>query len=170
MWQPLSVARAQRTDDVLVVDAALIVEFALDRLGEQAGLLFGGEQELVAPCLLWSEVPSVLNEMAFRGEISRALADRAIERFVAGKLHVSQRRHTELTITAVGIARELGWAKTYDAEYLALARLLNTRVVTLDLRLRRGAERLGLVVTPNELTGAAEPESAAAQDEPPSSG
>ncbi len=155
MWQPPSVARVQRTDDVLVVDAALVVELALDKLGEQAGLLFGGDQELVAPCLIWSEVPSVINEMAFRGEISSVLADRAIERFLAGKLHVSERRHSELTITAVGIARELGWAKTYDAEYLALARLLDTRVVTLDLRLRRGAERLGLVVTPDELTGAA---------------
>lgn len=67
------------------------------------------------------------------------------------------------------IASELGWAKTYDAEYLALARLLDTRVVTLDLRLRRGAERLGLVVTPDELTGAAEPEWASGQDEPPPS-
>jgi predicted nucleic acid-binding protein len=152
---------------VLVVDAALVVELALDRLGEQAGLLFGGDHELVAPCLLWSEVPSAINEMAFRGEISRALADRAIERFLAGKLHVGERRHTELTITAVGIARELGWAKTYDAEYLALARLLDTRVVTLDLRLRRGAERLGLVVTPDELTGAAEVAPAADPDEPP---
>jgi len=155
---------------VLVVDASLVVEFALDTLGEQAGLSFGGEQELVAPCLLWSEVPSAINEMAFRGEISRALATPAIERFLAGKLHVSERRHPELTITAVSIASELGWAKTYDAEYLALARLLDTRVVTLDLRLRRGAERLGLVVTPDELTGAAEPESAAAHDEPPPSG
>jgi predicted nucleic acid-binding protein len=45
----------------------------------------------------------------------------------------------------------MGWAKTYDAEYLALARLLGCRVVTLDLRLRRGADRLGLVVTPGEL-------------------
>jgi predicted nucleic acid-binding protein len=102
-------------------------------------------------------VPSAINEMAFRGEISRALATHAIERLLAGKLHVSERRHPELTMTAVSIASELGWAKTYDAEYLALARLLGTRVVTLDLRLRRGAERLGLVVTPDELTGAAEP-------------
>ena len=92
-------------------------------------------KSFVAPALLWSEVPSAINEMAFIGEISRALADHAIQRFLAGKLHVSERRHPELTITAVGIARELGWAKTYDAEYLALARLLDTRVVTLDLRL-----------------------------------
>jgi hypothetical protein len=31
--------------------------------------------------LLWSEVPSALHELAFRGEISRALADWALKRF-----------------------------------------------------------------------------------------
>lgn len=50
-----------------------------------------------------------------------------------------------------GIADELGWVKTYDAECLALARLLGCRVVTLDSRLRREADRLGLVVSPAEL-------------------
>lgn len=103
-------------------------------------------------------MPSVLNEMAFRAEISRDLADRATARFLAGKLDVGEHHHAELTITAVGIAVELGWAKTYDAEYLALARLLGTRVVTLDTRLRRGAARLGLVVTPAELAGMAQGE------------
>jgi predicted nucleic acid-binding protein len=49
------------------------------------------------------------------------------------------------------IADELGWAKTYDAEYVALAGLLGCRVVTLDGRLRRRAEQLGFVVTPADL-------------------
>jgi hypothetical protein len=75
---------------VLVADAALAVELSLDRLGEQANSALGSEQ-LVAPCLLWSEVPSVLNEMAFRGEISRDLATQALERFLAGKILVSSR-------------------------------------------------------------------------------
>jgi predicted nucleic acid-binding protein len=135
---------------VLVADASLAVELSLDRLGEQANSAIGGAQ-LVAPCLLWSEVPSVLNEIAFRGEISKDLATQALERFLAGKIHVAERRHADLTMTAWRIAAELGWAKTYDAEYLAMARLLDTRVVTLDMRLRRGADRLGLVVTPAEL-------------------
>jgi predicted nucleic acid-binding protein len=49
------------------------------------------------------------------------------------------------------IAEEMGWAKTYDAEYLALARLLDGHVVTLDARLRSGADRLGLVIGPDEI-------------------
>ena len=43
------------------------------------------------------------------------------------------------------VADELGWAKTYDAEYVALARLLDCRLVTLDLR---SAEPSGSIVIP----------------------
>jgi predicted nucleic acid-binding protein len=56
-----------------------------------------------------------------------------------------------LHATAWQIAEELGWAKAYDAEYVALAGLLAARVVTLDARVRRGAGRLGFVVLPEEL-------------------
>jgi predicted nucleic acid-binding protein len=45
----------------------------------------------------------------------------------------------------------LGWASTYDAEYVALAKISDCRLVTVDGRLRRGADRLGFVVTPSEL-------------------
>lgn len=64
---------------------------------------------------------------------------------------VRKRDHRRLLSEAWRIADELGWAKTYDAEYVALASLLDARLVTLDGRLRRGAERLGFVVTPAEL-------------------
>ena len=49
------------------------------------------------------------------------------------------------------VADELGWAKTYDAEYIALARLLKTRLLTLDARLLRATERLGFVIGPDRL-------------------
>ena len=49
------------------------------------------------------------------------------------------------------LSEELGWAKTYDAEYLALALHLDCRFVTLDGRLRRGAGRPGFVIEPGEL-------------------
>lgn len=49
------------------------------------------------------------------------------------------------------IAERLGWATTYDAEYVALARLLGCRLATLDERLRRGADRVIEVIRPAEL-------------------
>ena len=49
------------------------------------------------------------------------------------------------------MADELGWGRTYDAEYVALARLLGCRLVTADRALWRGTRRLGFVVSPLEL-------------------
>lgn len=60
-------------------------------------------------------------------------------------------QHRRLGATAWEIADRFGLAKTYDAEYLALGRLLDCRVVTLDGRLRRGTAALGYVVGPDEL-------------------
>ncbi|MFT3864598.1 MAG: type II toxin-antitoxin system VapC family toxin [Solirubrobacterales bacterium] len=57
----------------------------------------------------------------------------------------------ELGRTAWEIAEQFGWGRTYDAEYVALAQILGCRLVTLDGALRRGADRLGLVVSPAEL-------------------
>lgn len=135
---------------MLACDASLAVELSLDRIGEEASSALGNN-ELIAPPLLWSEVPSVLHEMAFRGEISQDLAEQALRRFLGAKLRIAERRPEGLTHRAWQLADEFGWAKTYDAEYLAVADLLGCQLVTLDVKLRRGAERLGFVVTPAEL-------------------
>lgn len=134
---------------MLVVDASLAVELSLDRVGDQARDSLG--DDLVGPPLLWSEAASVLNELAFRGEITRELADQAFDRFIDGEVGITERRPDGLLAAAWRLAGEFGWAKTYDAEYIALAQSLDCRLVTLDMRLRRGANRLGLVVTPDEL-------------------
>ena len=105
--------------------------------------------DLVAPALLWSEVRSVLHEAAWRRDVSEEQAKRSLEAF--DRSSVKQRGHRRLGETAWRIANDLAYAKTYDAEYLALAELLGCRFVTLDRRLRRGADRLGYVVSPTEL-------------------
>lgn len=51
----------------------------------------------------------------------------------------------------VAAGGRLRLVEDYDAEYVALAQLLACRLVTLDIPLRRGTDRLGLVVAPIEL-------------------
>ena len=107
----------------------------------------GGER-LVAPSLLWSEARSALHELRWRGEITADDAERARRRVEDSPVErVDDRR---LGDEAWRLADELGWAKTYDAEYVGLARLLGCRLVTLDARLRRATDRLGFVVGPGE--------------------
>jgi predicted nucleic acid-binding protein len=130
---------------VLVVDASLIVTWCLgDGALEQLA-----PDERCAPALMWSEARSVLHERMWRGELSTDHSKRARERLAAAD--VKLRKHSRLAEECWRIADELGWAKTYDAEYLALASLLRCRLVTVDARLRRGADRFGFVVGPTEL-------------------
>jgi predicted nucleic acid-binding protein len=132
---------------VLVLDANIVVVAC----GADDGFApFTGE-ELVAPRLLWSEARSALHEGMWRGEVSRSQTMLALERMES--MPVTPRNPRRLAGEAWRIADELGWAKTYDAEYVALARLMDCRLVTLDRRLHRGAARLGIVVRPEEMHG-----------------
>lgn len=130
---------------LLVVDASA----ALDACTHDNGFVAFGEHRLVAPPLLWSEVRSALHEAVWRQAITRELAEQALKRLDSGA--IGRKSPAALGAVAWAIADELGLAKTYDAEYLALARILRCLVVTTDARLRRGAERLGLVVGPTQL-------------------
>ena len=104
---------------------------------------------LVAPPLLWSEVLSTLREHAWRRDISGQQAAASLDAFLAAPI----RRHVPrgLAREAWWVAEELGWAKTYDAEYVALARLKHCRLLTRDERLRRGATRVVDCIGPTEL-------------------
>jgi predicted nucleic acid-binding protein len=128
---------------LLVVDASVAVNASYGGLGPLAG------EELVAPPLMWPEARSSLHQAVWRGEVD---SHEGLDLLAAvHRLPIHSRSPTRLGDTAWRLADELGWAKTYDAEYLALAQLLGCRVVTVDSRLRRGGDRLGLVVLPAEL-------------------
>ncbi len=98
---------------------------------------------------MWSEASSVLHELRWRREISGELAQIALDRLTVA--NVSPRRPKGLIEEAWRVADRLGWAKTYDAEYLALARLLRCRLVTTDAKLKSAGSGLVNVIGPADL-------------------
>lgn len=121
-----------------VVDANVVFELvsaphAMDRLsGEEAS----------APPLLWPEVRSALHVAFWRGLLTEEDASEGL-RLLESKVF-SERRHRRLGEEAWTIADSLGWSKTYDAEYLALAALLRVPIASFDQRVAGAAEHLGI--------------------------
>ena len=128
-----------------MIDASVALSAALTRDGfDRIGHL-----DLVAPPLMWSEALSSLRTHAWRREISAEQASASREALISAP--VRRRAPRRLYADAWRIAEELGWAKTYDAEYVALARLFACRLLTRDERLWRGASRIVEAIGPTEL-------------------
>jgi predicted nucleic acid-binding protein len=130
---------------MLVVDAAVVITICLSEIGLKAL----GREEHVAPHLMWSEASSVMHELRWRKEISGELAAIALNRLAAADIR--PRRPKGLIEEAWRIADRLGWAKTYDAEYLALARLLGCRLLTTDAKLKASGSGVVTVIGPVDL-------------------
>lgn len=130
---------------MLVVDANVVVDLCVG----QGGFDALADHEFVAPPLARSEALSVLHAMHWRAAVSERTIEAALDRLESAPMTITE--PTGLAREAWRIAEEFGWKKTYDAEYVALARLLDCRLLTLDGRLRRGTARLGFVIGPGEV-------------------
>lgn len=128
-----------------MVDAGVAIRMLLSE--QAAGL--AARFTLVAPPLMWSEAVSALRSAVYRKELNGEAAGEAIGRLA--NVEIKRTIPATLYPEAWAIAEQLGWAKTYDAEYIALARILNCRVITRDARLKRGADGLVPIVGPDEL-------------------
>ena len=82
--------------------------------------------------------------MEFRREISSLEADAALRSLIDAQVEPFPSR--DLLMEAHDLAIQLGWAKTYDAEFVVLARRLDARLLTIDARLARIAARFVDVV------------------------
>lgn len=127
----------------VVIDTSVILPACLS-----GGLHFPGHWRWLAPALMWSEALSALHEATRRDELSAEEA--VVARAALATLPVHRVESPAARDEAWRIADELGLAKTYDAEFLAVARLRRAPLVTADARLRRAADRLGFVLDPIE--------------------
>ena len=120
-----------------VVDAGAVLHLA------SAGIEVPDAHKLLAPTLLRSQTLSALHEAVQRGELPTDVARDRLTRIRGMRIRllgdaVLQRRAWDL-------ADRLGWASTYDAEYVALTQLQADAFVTLDTELARSVE--GIVAT-----------------------
>jgi predicted nucleic acid-binding protein len=120
-----------------VVDCGVVLHLASE------GIEIPSEHELLAPTLLRSQTLSALHEAVHRGELTEAVALERLARIQA--LPIRLLGDAVLRRNAWRLADRLGWAETYDAEYVALTRLQADALVTLDAELARRVE--GIVPT-----------------------
>jgi predicted nucleic acid-binding protein len=117
-----------------VVDASAVLHLA------SAGVEVPGTHKLLAPTLLRSQTLSALHEAVQRGEMPADVARHNLSRIRRMPIRllgdaVLQRRAWEL-------ADQLGWASTYNAEYVALTQLQADAFVTVDAELARSVNRI----------------------------
>ena len=120
-----------------VVDSGVVLHMASKGIEAAPG------HELLAPTLLRSQALSALHEAVDRGELAPEVA---LERLrIVGAMPIRLLGDAVLRRQAWKVADQLGWADTYDAEYVALTQLQGDAFVTLDKELARRVK--GLVRT-----------------------
>lgn len=127
---------------MLVVDSSAAVHLALRRAAARLVA-----HDPVAPPLFLSEAMSALRQLAWRGDIRDEHATEALDALAAGP--IGERRAPWRDVYELAV--QLGWAKTYDAEYLALARHLDCPLLTVDARLARTASRFVTLLPPEQV-------------------
>ena len=112
-----------------VVDAGAVLHLASTELEVAA------EHKLLAPTLLRSQTLSALHEAVHRGEIPAGVARERLLRI--NRMPIRLLGDAVLRRRAWDLAEQLGWASTYDAEYIALTQLQADAFVTTDAKLAR---------------------------------
>jgi predicted nucleic acid-binding protein len=132
-----------------VVDAGAVIHLA----GQETGIAPG--HELLAPTLLRSQVLSLLHEAVQRGELPADVARDRLARI--GRMPIRLLGDGVLRRRAWDVADRLGWASTYEAEYVALTELQADAFITLDPDLARRVTGVVAIASIDALHEAAGP-------------
>jgi predicted nucleic acid-binding protein len=141
----------------VVLDASVVLKWAIvEDHSEQARSLFldawRSNTRLAAPPILRAELTNAVYKRERRGTMSTADVGRVLSSLLALPIEIVDR--AALYPRALAIAREHGLPATYDAEYLALASMLDADFWTADERLYRNARSSGRVRWVAEYRGA----------------
>jgi indolepyruvate ferredoxin oxidoreductase alpha subunit len=117
-----------------VVDAGAVLHLAAEEI------VVSKSHKLLAPTLIRSQALSLMHEAVQRGEIEAAIARERLAR--VNRMSIRLLGDAVLRRRAWEIADRLGWASTYNAEYVALTQLQADAFVTLDDELARAVEAI----------------------------
>jgi predicted nucleic acid-binding protein len=126
-----------------VVDASAVLHLA------GAGVEVATAHKLLAPTLLRSQTLSALHEAVQRGDVTADVARERLGRIA--RMPIRLLGDAVLRRRAWDLADRLGWASTYEAEYLALTQLQADAFVTLDAKLARSVRGIVAVAPIDEL-------------------
>jgi predicted nucleic acid-binding protein len=129
-----------------VVDAGAVLHIA------RTGVEISPAHELLAPTLLRSQTLSRLHEAVHRGELKAKEAESLLGRVGPPGLKIRLLGDAVLRRVAWRYADQLGWASTYDAEYLALTRLQGDALIALDEGLAAAADGVVPLASIDDLT------------------
>jgi predicted nucleic acid-binding protein len=122
-----------------VVDCGVVLRLASE------GIEVPADHRLLAPTLLRSQTLSTLHQAVHEDKIP---ADVALDRLARIKaMPIRFLGDAVLRRRAWDLAEQLGWAETYDAEYVALTQLQADAFVTLDAELARRVQGIVPVAT-----------------------
>jgi len=113
-----------------VVDASVAIKwFIPERLSEAAGRLHQANHSLSVPAFFWLEIGNVLTKKIRRGELTGEEGDFILKEL--RQLRVQRHADERLFRPAYALARQTQ-RSLYDCLYLALAEVIDGRVVTAD--------------------------------------
>jgi predicted nucleic acid-binding protein len=124
-----------------VVDASVAVKWVVEEPYTAEALRALETYEMVAPCLIHSEVASALSKKALRGELEPDEAIAKMDEIAHADVGTVSDEH--LAVAAVRLAQLLQHP-VYDCFYLALAQAESVPVITADVGLMTAARNAGL--------------------------
>ena len=117
-----------------VVDSSAVLHLA------SADIEVPAKHKLLAPTLLRSQTLSDLHAAVQRGEIAAEVARDDLARI--GRMPIRLLGDAVLRRRAWELADRLGWAQTFNAEYVALTQLQADAFITLDKELARSLKAI----------------------------